>query len=306
MKITVLYNIVHSSALPEQGALEEAKLISASLQKAEIFELRQETVKDLKKIKTDIFFNDCDGIGDDIVHEEAVPNLLDKLNFKYTGSSGKALILTNNKIKTKKNFQENKIPTPGNLKFPLIVKPSAQHCSLGISLDSVVSNKIDLEKQTEKIEKEFNQKALVEEYIAGRELNVLILGNEVLPISEIVFGDFFKNKPKIVDFKAKWVENSVNYQQTIGVCPAKLNKAIESKIKKKALKAFKICGGRDYGRVDLRLANDDKFYILEVNLNPDISPGGGAFRSAKTAGYDYPGFLKKIVDLAMERYGNKN
>lgn len=264
--------------------------------------MRKDTIKDLKKIQTDIFFNDCDGIGDEIVHEEAVPNLLDKLNFKYTGSSGKNLVLTNNKIKTKKIFKEYKIPTPGNLKFPLIVKPSNQHCSLGISLNSVVNNKIDLEKQVKKIKKEFGQEVLTEEYIMGRELNVLILGNEVLPISEIIFGDYYKNKPKIVDFKAKWVESSVNYHQTTGVCPAKLNKKLEEKIKETALKAFQVCGGRDYGRVDLRLADDGKFYVLEVNLNPDISPGGGAFRSAKTAGYDYPGFLKKIVNVAMERY----
>ena len=173
-------------------------------------------------------------------------------------------------------------------------------------MDSVVNNKNELEKQVKKIKKEFKQEVLVEEYIAGRELNVLILGNEVLPISEIVFGDYFKNKPKIVDFKAKWVENSINYQQTTGVCPAKLNKELESEIKETALKAFQICGGRDYGRVDFRLAEDGKFYVLEVNLNPDISPGGGAFRSAKTAGYDYPGFLKKIIDVAWERYGNKS
>lgn len=268
--------------------------------------MREETIKDLKKIQTDIFFNDCDGIGDDIDHEEAVPDLLDKLNFKYTGSSGKNLVLTNNKIKTKKIFKEYKIPTPENLKFPLIVKPSNQHCSLGISLNSVVNNKIELEKQVKKIQKEFGREVLTEEYIPGRELNVLVLGNEVLPISEIVFGSYFKGKPKIVDFKAKWVENSINYRQTIGVCPAKLNKKLEAKIKETALKAFQVCGGRDYGRVDMRLANNGKFYVLEVNLNPDISPEGGAFRSAKTAGYDYSGFLKKIVDVALERYGNKS
>lgn len=268
--------------------------------------MRQDTIKDLKKIKTDIFFNDCDGIGDDINHEEAIPDLLDKLNFKYTGSSGKALVLTNNKIKTKKVLQKNKISVPENKKFPLIVKPANEHCSLGISLSSVVKNKTELKKQVKKIKKKFGPEVLVEEYIAGRELNVLILGNKVLPISEIVFGNFFKDKPKIVDFKAKWVEDSINYRQTVGVCPAKLNKTLEVKIKKTALKAFQICGGRDYGRVDMRLADDGKFYVLEVNLNPDISPGGGAFRSAKTAGYDYPGFLKKIVDVAMERYENKS
>lgn len=290
--------------------MEEAKLIFTSLKKigfqTEIFELNPKTVRDLKKVRVDIFFNDCDGIGEDIEHEEAIPDLLDKLNFKYTGSSGKALVLTNNKIKTKKIFKKNRIPTPGNLKFPMIVKPSAQHCSLGISLSSVVNNETQLKKQIKKIKKEFDQEALVEEYIAGRELNVLILGNEVLPISEIVFGNFFKDKPKIVDFKAKWVENSVNYRQTTGVCPAKLDKKLEAKIKETSLKVFKICGGRNYGRVDLRLANNGKFYILEVNLNPDIQPDGGAFRSAKTAGYDYPGFLKKIIDVALERYGNKS
>lgn len=276
------------------------------MQKAKIFELRRETIKGLKKIKADIFFNDCDGIGEDIKHEEAVPDLLDKLNFKYTGSSGKALVLTNNKIKTKKILQRNKISVPGNKKFPLIVKPANEHCSLGISLNSVVNDKTELKKQIKKIKKEFGRRVMVEEYIAGRELNVLILGNEVLPISEIIFGDFYKNKPKIVDFKAKWVENSVNYRQTVGVCPAKIDKKLETKIKKIALKAFQVCGGRDYGRVDMRLADNGKFYVLEVNLNPDISPEGGAFRSAKTAGYDYSGFLKKIVDVALERYGNKS
>ena len=193
---------------------------------------------------------------------------------------------------------------PGNSIFPLIVKPSNQHCSLGINFDSVVENKIQLNKQIKIIEKQFGQKPLVEEYIFGRELNVMILGDEVLPISEIIFGEYYKDKPKIVDYEAKWREQSENYKQTVGVCPADLEKSLVVKIEKIALKAFQVCGGRDYGRVDMRLSENNEPYVLEVNLNPDIRPDGGAFRSAKTAGYSYPQFLKKIVEIAWKRYGN--
>jgi D-alanine-D-alanine ligase len=137
------------------------------------------------------------------------------------------------------------------------------------------------------IVKYFNQPALVEEYIEGRELNVAIIGNErpwILPISEIDFSKLPPDYPKIVTYNAKWVEGTAEFIGTVGTCPAKLEPEVEQRIKDIALKAYQIMEIRDYARVDIRLDRSGTPYVLEINPNPDISDDTGFARSARTAG----------------------
>jgi len=109
--------------------------------------------------------------------------------------------------------------------------------------------------------------------------------------------------PKIVTFKAKWVENSPEYIGTVGICPADLPEGVEEKVKKLALRAYKEMGCQDYARVDIRLTKDFKPYVLEVNPNPDISDGAGFSRSARAAGLEYADLIVRILEVALERTG---
>lgn len=327
MKITVLFNQVTSSPIPdesfllaEEGAREDAELIAKTLEgsgfTADIFELTPATIAALDSLSADLFFNLCDGIGNLARSEAEVPKILDKKGSAYTGSDSHGLLLTTDKEATKKVFEKEDIPTPRSFRletipkklppgfnFPLIVKPMAEDCSLGITLNSVVDNFGEFLAEAKRLLATFSEPVLAEEYIDGRELNVAILDRQVLPISEIKFGSFFEGKPKIVDFAAKWEEESPNCLQTVGVCPADLPAGIAEKIGELSLRAYQATGGRDYGRVDLRLSRWGEPYFLEVNLNPDISLEAGFFRSAKAAGMSYQEMVKRIVESACQRAG---
>jgi D-alanine-D-alanine ligase len=221
--------------------------------------------------------------------------------------------MAQNKGLTKKILEANGLPTPkfkvlensenwqGDIKFPLFVKPLKEDASIGVSNKSYVRNEADLKAQVEYITNRYKQPALVEKYIAGRELNVAILGNEnprALPISEIMFD--FKDEPKIVGFSAKWFKESDEYKKTKPVCPALLDPSVKNNVERIALQAFELLYCRDYARIDIRLKNNSP-WILEVNPNPDISPEAGFSRSLKTAGISYEQFVEKIIQFALHR-----
>lgn len=331
-KITILYNeIRHENGMgkdtlaTEEGGEEDAQLVADALSSVGhhtgIFELTEKSINELNSLKEHLIFNLADGIGSLDKTESEVPKILDGLGLSYTGAAAAAMILTTNKALTKIVFQQNNLPTapfsvfsiapeklPNHLKFPLITKPVNEDCSLGISSKSVANNLVELKDNIEKILAEYKEPVLVEEYIDGREINATVIGNgdnaRVLPLSEIVFGDSYAkdNKPKIVDFEAKWIENSSSYKDTAGVCPAILPEKVKVLLEDLALGAYKLTGARDYARVDFRLDKNLHPFILEVNVNPDLSPGMGASRSAKTSGLEYGEFMSTIAKIAAARY----
>jgi D-alanine-D-alanine ligase len=144
----------------------------------------------------------------------------------------------------------------------------------------------------------------VEEYIEGREINIAILGYKkpvTLPISEIDFSGLDKNMHKIVSYAAKWVEGTVEFNGTQGVCPAELPARLEARVKEIALQCYNLIGCRDYGRVDMRITRQGVPYVLEVNPNPDISDDAGFARSARVHGLSFKDAIGKIVESALER-----
>lgn len=314
MKIIVLYNKVTSLAvgapediLADEDTVKTARAIAENLKNkhnVKLFEITENNIRNIKTLKPDLFFNNAFGIGSIPKSEVELAKILEETKIPFTGSPSRAIDLTTDKVLTKQVLKTANLPVPGEKKYPLIVKPQAEDCSLGITKESIVENEKDLNRQITKIKKLYAEEVMFEEYIEGRELNVSVIGNvkeiEVLPISEIVFGPSFKNKPKIVDFAAKWDETSVNCKETVGVCPAKLSKNIENKVKETALAAFLVTGCKNITRVDIRLSKDNVPYILEVNANPGVGPDDGSTRSARAAGLSYPQFLEKIIQVALE------
>lgn len=331
-KITIIYNAVKNlengepdDILADEDTIKTVNAIYSALKKEEInvelFEVNEENYTDLLTYDTSFYFNLCYGIGSIPKTEQEIPRLLEKTGVPYTGATEEGIKLTTDKIATKKIFQSLKVPTPefevfterdrivnGHLGYPLFVKPSLEDCSLGVHSDAVVTNEKQLETKVSRLLKEYHEPILVEKFINTREISVTIIGNdndiEVLPYSEIIFGESFENnrKWKIVDFDAKWKADTSNYKDTVGVCPAVLKKDVYEKIKEYAIKAYKACGCRDYARMDIRLDEDEVPYFLEINLNPGIGPDDGAIRSAKVAGYNYTNFLKKLIDVSLSRY----
>jgi D-alanine-D-alanine ligase len=158
-----------------------------------------------------------------------------------------------------------------------------------------------MKERLEYLFENFKQEVLIEEYIEGRELNVAILGDQILPISEIRFDGLPDDLPKIVTYEAKWSPDSVYYQNTVPKCPAQLDEKLKLKIEKMARQAFEAMDCRDYARVDIRLNNKNVPYVIEVNPNPDISPDAGFVRSANTTGISYDELLFRISTFALKR-----
>ncbi len=277
-------------------------------------------ISDLRKSRVDAVFNLCATFCGDAKLQTLITYVLDEMKIPYTGSPSNALDLTTDKTKTKEVLEGTDIPTPRfrifhsakdistkGLKFPLIVKPNFEDGSVGIEADSVVAGKSQLRKKVAQVVKKYRQPALVEEYIDGRELNVAVFINngatEVLPISEIVFRNFPEGVPRITSYTAKWMESSQEYKNTVGVCPSELPQDITEKVKSLASQCIKASGCRDYARVDMRLDQNNQPYVIEVNANPDISPGAGFMRSFSATGRTYEDFVKSVLEWTLERKG---
>jgi D-alanine-D-alanine ligase len=248
-----------------------------------------------------------------------VAGIYELMGIPYTGASAFVLGTCLHKARVKEILTAHKIPTPPyviyrniadldanglSLDFPLIVKPSREDASVGIENDSVVENIAALRKRVRHIFSRYDQPAIAEEYIAGREINIAVIGNKrpiTLPISEIDFSSLPENFPKIVTYNAKWMQGTPEFSGTVGKCPADLPAEVEKKAKEIALKVYRIMGLRDYARIDMRLTKNLTPYVIEANPNPDISDDAGFARSARAYGFTFEQTICKIVEYALER-----
>ena len=235
-----------------------------------------------------------------------VPAMMEMLGIPYVGSGPAGHAIVQDKVMTKIILQKNKIPTPGfwvfktpndefdDLVFPVIVKPKLESTSMGME---VVDNWDDLREAVKKQSEKFQQDILVEQFITGREFAVGIIGNnpnlEVLPIVEINLGDPKKIQTKSDKVKKGGVDK---------ICPAPLSKQKTEELKQLCLKAFTALGLYDYTRVDIRMDENENFYILELNSMASLGMGGSLFYAAKTAGYTYESLINRILDVAVIRY----
>lgn len=273
----------------------------------------------MKKASPNIIFNFVEAIDGNANYESYIAGIFELLQIEYTGN--KALTLGNclNKSRTKQVLQSFGIKTPNyqlaylnkkieekkfKLNFPVILKLGKEDASIGISEFSVAYDFNSMNTQLNFLFKNYKQDVLIEEYIKGREINAAILGNRILPLSEITFKNLPNNLPKIVTYEAKWSEASVYYKNTVPVCPAKLDEKTKIKIERMALDAFYAMDCRDYARVDFRLSKNNTPYVIEVNPNPDISKDSGFVRSAAAAGITYDEVLYRLAEFALKRNDN--
>jgi D-alanine-D-alanine ligase len=331
LKVAILYNLferlqkgeekdllAEKAIIEEIGAVEEAAR-SLGHQCAvmavcdEIFQI----IHWLKEYQPDVVFNLCESVYGQSCWEMNIPALLDLIRMPYTGSSPLTLGLCQDKGKVKDILQSQNILTPryriferaGDAakedRFPFIVKPLHEDGSLGITRESVVFDDKALIKQIHYVIDQYQQPALVEEFVEGRELNVGMMETNgtvgVLPVSEIDYSEFPKEIPRICGYEAKWVTESPEYQKSKPICPAPLDPGMKKRVEQIALRVFKLFGCRDYARVDLRIDRDGEIYVLEVNPNPDISPQSGMARALKAQGTTYTEFVGNLIERALKR-----
>ncbi len=313
------------TALGEQkavkGVLVEVKAVHDALEKLGYTVEKVSLLSPLEKareiiaqLKTDVVFNLFEGFAGRPETEATVAGILAQVGFSYTGCAAPALELALDKAKAKTILQKFGIPTPDfqvlvpeninqfRLKLPCIVKPAAEDASHGVTEQSIVNDLTSLEVQVRFVTESYG-KALIEEFIDGREFNVTVMGNnqpEVFPISEIVY-TLPEGYPRILTFEAKWEPDSLYFKSSMPVCPAQIDESIRHQINNAASAAFKALGCSGYARVDFRMGNDGVPQVIEVNPNPDLSPGYGVALQSRVAGMSYARMIEKIIRLAMER-----
>lgn len=182
--------------------------------------------------------------------------------------------------------------------FPAIAKPAAEDASNGIHASSVAHDGESLERAIRRLHATWSD-ALVQEYIPGREINLGIVGRSQLPPAEIDFSTLPDGSPSIVSFDAKWKPSTPDFQGTLPICPAPLGTEEAERLQRLAATAWSLMAGRGYARVDVRLSDEGRPYIIDINPNPDLSPDAGLARQATAAGWSYEDLIAAIVREAL-------
>jgi len=248
------------------------------------------------------------------VYDQHVVSYLELLKQPYTGSNPRGLMLAHDKALSKQILVYHRILTPKfivyplkrkvqpskRLNYPLVVKSVSEEASLGISKASIVTSDEKLIDRVAFVHEHVQSDALVEEYIEGRELYVGILGNQRLqtfPIWELEFTKRAEKEPLIATAKVKW---DYDYQKKLGVqtqAAKDLPDGAANAIIKQCLRTYRALFLTGYARIDLRLGEDGRAYVLEANPNPNLSYGEDFAESAEAAGLSYEQLLHRIVTL---------
>jgi D-alanine-D-alanine ligase len=273
----------------------------------------------LKSFEPDLVFNATESFMGKARYDYGITALLEMKGYRYTGSPPEAQLLARDKAASKKILTYHSVRVPGfrvyelgeeveppeEIGFPLIVKPTHEDASVGISQSSVVKDAESLRDRAFFIHRKLKQPAIAEEFVDGRELYVGIIGNhrlQVLPIVEIAFDKMPSPEMKIATYSAKW---DLEYRQRWGIrniFARRIGERALKEIHRVAQVAYSALGLRDYGRIDIRLTREQEVYLLEANPNPYIAFGEDMANAAERAGLDYYAFIEHIVEEAVTRY----
>lgn len=245
-----------------------------------------------------------------------IPAYLELMRVPYTGCNPRGLMLAHDKPLSKKILAYHRILTPHFVVFergqrvklkkrypyPLLVKSAIEEASLGISDRSIVRNEQQLRDRISYVHDELKTDALVEEFIEGRELYVGVLGNrrlQTLPIWEMIFKNLPADIPNIATRRVKW---DAAYQKEVGLltqAATGLSDAARLSISKLCKRVFRVLSLSGFARMDLRMADDGRIYVLEANPNPNLSYGEDLAESAAMIGMSYEQLLQRILNLGL-------
>ncbi len=274
-------------------------------------------VQQVARCQCDLVFNICETFAEDYRLEVNVAAVLELARVPFTGSGTAGLLLAQDKILTKQLLQFHGVLTPrfatfdgdsfqtnGELSFPLIVKPARSDASMGLGVER---NMEGLARRVRLIREQYDDEALAEEFIEGRELYVGVLGDhahpEVLPVVELDFGKKWSRKRmKIADREVKFGPDTPGSPQL--VLPTDLSDELRGRIRRAATLAFRALKLRDYARIDFRVSSaTNEPYLLEVNPNPYLESKCEVALGAREMGLSYPQLIQRIVETAARRCG---
>jgi len=265
--------------------------------------------------KPDVVFNLLEHFNQRVALMPYVLGYLELAGVPYTGCNPIGMVFSNDKARQRKILRHHRIPCPAfftvakgqrprrpkRLDFPLIVKSLTEHGSAGIAEASVVHTDEKLAERAEHVHDTVGTDAIVEQFIKGREIYCSVLGNKRLttfPLWELSFENLRDDAPVIVTERLKW---NVRRQKATGIDiqQATLNPALEKRITHDCKRAYRALEQNGYARFDLRLTDDDRFYIIESNPNPQLAFDEEFAESAAAAGIPYHDLLSRIINLAL-------
>jgi D-alanine-D-alanine ligase len=271
----------------------------------------------IDEFRPHVVFNLLDEFSGIISYDHYVVAYLELIRQRYTGCNPRGMMLSRDKVLTKRVLATHRVATPAfrlfpfgrryrepsRLKFPLFVKSATEDASLGISQASLVEDMKGLRDRVQFIHEQIQSDALVEEYIDGREIYVGVLGNSrltTLPAWEMDFGTLADNQARIATRKVKWDRK---YQTKHGIKTGKAQdlsdeqRELLSRLAKRTYRALYMSG---FARMDFRLTSDGRVFLLEANANPNLSKGEDLADSAKAFGVSYTALVNRIVQLGMD------
>ncbi|MDA0934567.1 MAG: ATP-grasp domain-containing protein [Planctomycetota bacterium] len=263
-----------------------------------------------------VVFNCLRFFHDIAIYDAHVVSYLELLKVPYTGANPRGLLLSNDKVLSKKILSYHRVRTPAFLvfrrgqpirvpaktRYPLIVKTVAEHASLGIAQASIVRDEEQLRERVAFVHEKIGHDAMAEAYIEGRELTVGVLGNERLttfPVWELTFDNLPPGAPAIATAKVK---SDYGYQERIGLRSEQASDltpdqvASIQRLAKRIHRALELSG---FARIDLRMDAEGRVFVLEANPNPDLSFGEDFAESAEAAGLDYDRLIQRIASLGI-------
>lgn len=262
-----------------------------------------------------VVFNWCEELPGVPHSDPDVAAVMERMGFVFTGSSRDVLALAHDKPEIKRVLDDANIPTPPwavfdntdvgewNI-FPSIVKAANEHCSIGISPESVVTSPKELENRVAFILDKYQQPAIVEQFINGREFLSAVWGNghiSMLPAVEMDYSELTDLRDRLFSYEAKYVSGSRLYESIDMRVPAELEPSAMAQLENVVIATYRATGCRDYGRIDVRYLNGI-FYVIDVNPNPDINPQTSMTHAAAEIGYSYGQMGSRIVNLAAARH----
>ncbi|MCU0865633.1 MAG: ATP-grasp domain-containing protein [Planctomycetes bacterium] len=264
-----------------------------------------------------ITFNILSDFHDVVTYEAHFVSFLELCKQPYTGCNPRGITLAGDKALSKQILAWHRIPVPAfavfplrsktaklprKMTFPVIVKSAVQHGSAGIAQASVVHDDRELAERVEFLHRTLQTDVVVEQFLAGREFTVSVLGNERLesfPIWELWFDKLPEGNESIATSRVKWDEA---YQQRVGLrtgrardLPADVEQRIHT-IAKRTYRALHLSG---YARIDLRMDAEGRVYVIEANVNNDLTPGEDFPESAQSTGLDYPALLQRVLGAGL-------
>lgn len=270
----------------------------------------------LESFPADVIFNLVEEFRNNRAFDQNIVSYLELAGVPFTGCGSTGLTLCRHKGISKKilGYHRIRVPQfavlprggrttrPRELPFPILVKPLKEEASTGIAQASFVENDADFTERVTYVHEKLALDVIAEEYIAGREFYVSIVGNhrlEVLPVRELLFREVPPDEPRIATYKAKW-DDAYRERWGIGTQFAEnLDPAVLRSIERTCRRIYHLLAIDGYARLDLRLTAENEVVFIEANPNPFLAQGEDFALSAERGGLDYTALIARIVRLGL-------